>query len=521
MIANPIDISQAFSDSVAEIIAAQESVQFKIKCKVMLPDATEVEILPDDVHQLSVLEYFMGDYCSISNLSLDVSVYLYKLLLDNKQGLHLSLELHYDTNDSIPVEGSPLIIAKEYLAILKEKERPEWTIPEKRLADEEDSSGQETNKVPVQLELIPDYVYKLRKTKINCILNKVTMEDTLLFICHLLGLQSVYIVPPDNEKVYANMVLPPLLDISNVFNYLQDNDGYGVYNDGISHYFQDGTLYIMPMNRNLKDSPNKFKIYNVGENAYPSAHNYHTLKDGELNIVVNSKITTRNDSQGAIENNGNAYIVNNPSKHLDNSGELIDNNLFKTNNAIITNAMRYNDMSGIDTSSFTQTYLKSDNMHQVYSMISETETTVIGMRWVQAVPYMITPIMDISYLFDKGAKVSEIKGWPYRVQYNLAKTRNMDNVTFGCTANIFIGCEDLEDSAKGGDSIIRNGVSTGKEVAMDKGKELAITAAKAYLKTTPIGGAIAAYDTYQTLSKYNSMINNDNWNTRIATRYSG
>ncbi len=455
MIANPLDISQAFSDSVAEIIAAQESVQFKIRCKIMLPDATEVDIIPDDVHQLSVLEYFMGDYCSVSNLSLDISVYLYKLLLDNKQGLRLSLELHYDTNDSIPVEGTPLIIAKDYLAILKEKGRPEWIIPEKRLADdEEDSEGQATNKVPVQLELIPHFVYKLRKTKFNCILNKVTMEDTLLFICHLLGLESVYIVPPDNEKEYVNMVLPPLLDISNVFNYLQDNDGYGVYNDGISHYFQNDTLYIMPMNRNLVTSPNKFKIYNVGENAYPSAHNYHTLKDGELNIVVNSKVTTMNDSQGAIENIGNGYIVNGPAKHLDHSGVLIDNDLFKVDSTIITNVNRYNDMAGIGTASFTQSYLKSDNLHQVYSMIAETEATVIGMRWVQAVPYMITPVMDISYLFDKGKKVSELKGWPFRVQYDLAKTRNMDNVTFGCTASVFIGCEDLDESAKGGAKIV-------------------------------------------------------------------
>lgn len=445
MQSNPQDISDAFTNSVKEIIESQAQVQFDVVCKIMLPTGVEVEILPDNIHLLSVLEYFKGDYCSVSTIDLDIPISIYRIILEHRQGIHMTIEIHYDQDDSLPVLPDQSIIINEYLAVLQEKGNPELIVPEKRLSDPaEDVVGQEEHTLPVTLELIPEHVYSLRKTKLNFILNEATMEDTMIFIAHLFGIAEVYIVPPDNEKVYDNIVIPPLLDISNIFNYLQDNQGYGVYNDGISHYFQAGVLYIMPMNKCLTDSESKMKIYNVGENAYPNMHNYFMMKDDELNVVVNSKIVTANESHKAIENIGNAYIVNKPSTHLDSSGTLVTDDVFQVNNEIVENVMRYNDNAGIGKESFTQSYIKSDNLFDVTSMISETEPTIISMTWVHALPYQILPIMDISYLFDKGDMVTEIKGWVHRVQYNITRTKNMDNVKFGCVSSIFLGCEDFE-----------------------------------------------------------------------------
>lgn len=439
--ANPIDISEVFHEQVSEIINTKASNQYWLESSIMLPDGTTIELSSEYINSLSIHQRFIVNYRDLVEMSVSIPVNIYQDLVKYNQDLVMKIEVYAYEKETIEPEKH--LVTLTYQAIIKRNENPDLSVPQKRIDNTTHLEGREAMLVNIDIELIPELVYHLRKFKINYILNHATMEQSILFICHLLDIKKTYIVPPDNDAEYDNVVIPPLCEISDIFNYLQDTPGYGVYNYGINYYFYNECLYVLPAFQ-TPESIYELNVYNVGKDAYAQSPNYH-IHDGDvLNVVCNSSVKMIKNSQSSVEDLGNAYIVDTPHKHIREAGELIADDLYDVSPELLTNVQRYNDFSGVKPNSFTQTFVRTDNLTKVYTSLLTGEITTLAFSWAHAKPFVINPSTKLSWLYDKDEKINAYKGWVAEINYTFAKINDITKKKFGCVATIVAGFNEFE-----------------------------------------------------------------------------
>jgi hypothetical protein len=402
----------------------------------MLSDNTIIELQPEEVISLAIDQNFYANYKDTVTIDLEVLLETYKLFVQNRQDLRFIITIN--GSDSGGIIRNKHIATLKYYAIIKEQEDPFIKSPEGTLDNKDADNGGVSKTLKISIELIPEYIYKIRKFKFNFILNKATMEDTIMFVASLLGFKEVYIVPPDNTTVYDNVVIPPLLDISNIFLYLQEAAGYGVYNKGINYYISNGILYVFPMYTYDVNGP-QFNIYSVGEGAYGGATNYHMETTYGVEVVNNTGLNVVHKTQSNVENVGNSYIVNTPHKYIDECGKLYIDNVFIANEKFITNITLYDNISGISKESFTQRYVTTDNLFDVTSALYTNLIFNAAFRWPFALPFVVKPNSGVNLLFDSDKQSKKYSGWCSSISYTFTKVKTSNPKSFACSALVGIG----------------------------------------------------------------------------------
>jgi len=432
----PVNISKSFHNTIEDILNYKKDNILTLKCSIFLSTKDIIEFTPKEIVKMDIIQDFYGSIADNIDITLNMGIEKYKQLVLNRQNLVVKIDIIKSnaTGEDINDYHKSL----KYIGIVKEFQKPSMYGPEETLNVILEQQSTEYKTIELELELIPEIVYKLRKTKFNFILNEATMEDTILFISDLLGFKKIYFIPPDNTTVYTNVVVPPLLEPSDIFDYLQDHPAYGIYDKGINYYIHDNILYIYPLVNNLNNTP-KCNIYSIGEGAYGGSTNFFKLVNNDLSIITNNKVTIKTPSQSSVENNGNSFIVDTPKKHIDNSGKVISNNLFNVNREFVTNVSLADDNSGLLTKAFTQSFIKTDNINSIYSSLYNNLYMTAGIVWVFASPFLIYPHSNIKYVYEDGEHIKEFKGWVLSAQYTIAKTNSMNKDTFACKANIITG----------------------------------------------------------------------------------
>lgn len=434
-------VSTVFMENMQNIVDSRESMSYVISCKFKIDNTIEVDIPPFDLKELSILQDFYNNYRDVINLKVDLNDKEFNLVKKNRQGVRVSISYFEHVPESQPV----LVVTKKYLAILKDQEDNSLTEASGNVVEEEED-GDATNQRTVDFELIDPLIYAARKKETNFILNNVTVEETLLFLAKLFGFKKVHITTPDNETRYTNMVIPPVKGLEEILDYLQGYAAYGVYSDGINHYIQDSILYIFPLCRNNPDGF-KFNVYNAGDSVLAGADNYHRLngpggKEG-IDIVLSSKVEVVSMSQAAVENIGNAYIVNTPKKHFEGSGAVIADDTYDIPDDFLTNIVGIDTVSGASKDAYRQNYVVTDNLFNLYSDLSAVETVKIRCNWQHAYPFVITPTVSVGYCVDVNGIITRHPGWCDVIAYTFARANSVAGKTFDCNVSLCLSIKKI------------------------------------------------------------------------------
>jgi hypothetical protein len=173
-----------------------------------------------------------------------------------------------------------------------------------------DSIGPDSALASCVVKLIDPIVYRIRKKQFNFIARSATVSDAIRFALMELGVRTVFMVPPDNNKTYTNFIVPPAHDISSFINYLQNAPRYGVYFRGISYYYSNGTMYVYPMHDTEPEHGFTTHLYNAGTRDLLGLPRYHRYDNSmNLHVLVPGDIDHDAIAQREIENSASGRIL--------------------------------------------------------------------------------------------------------------------------------------------------------------------------------------------------------------------
>lgn len=427
--------NKTIKSRIHDILNNEEDNLLTVDISIKLSNGVVINVPPEHIVLLDIHQDFYNAYMDFTDLKIELELAEFISLMDNKQDITVSISLSKFIKNTL---AKPVVFSiVEYIGIIKDMGDLSAKASKSELEKRSTISGKETATLPLSMQLIPKIAYKLRKKKFNFILGNATVFDAIVTTSYILGLNDAYIETPDNNKQYTQIVVPPLFDISNVFDYLQNSEAYGVYDYGINYYYMIDTLYICGMFKNHRG--NRIDIYTAGEDTYAGNTIYHKVDGNKMEIVLSGAIDNTKKSHDIQENIGTSLIQHSVANSVHELGELVSDGEFEINNKLLSNLSLFDDDAGVIKESWNQTYLIGDNTNKLTSALFMSRMEYLSAKWEFAVPFAFSPVSNISYMYDAGVKIATRSAWCKQITYRISKANTSSHKTFGCTASLEIG----------------------------------------------------------------------------------
>lgn len=410
-----------------------------IDCIIYSPDNPEVKLKVRYFNEWNIVQKFDADYTDTSTMNVSLHTDELIPLLQNTQNLRCAV-LIYETDTTkftrittkAPTKFNFRVIIANSQDLLKAFGKYEIFPGENGRIVE----SQHSRTFDVEFQFIDDEVYHIRHKQFNGMVKNVTMEDTIYYVANLLGIKKISLVPPDNTRKYSTVSLPPMLDISTVFDFLQTR--YGIYSKGLYYYITNGTLVIYPGYETNPKTDQIVNIYNVPEDTYLGSDGYHYIDEYKnLHIVSNTKSATHNLSEGGVENKGNVKIALRTDMSLDHIRSVQgDKGTFNSQKALSCGLTSQRSM--VADAKNTKYETSSNNAFQMTSELTQLDCVLLGTGWNQAVIGKIAPGQKIVYHYDDQSVYKTKTGIVERLEYVIASNTQLQDYIYTCTAALII-----------------------------------------------------------------------------------
>lgn len=370
------------------------------------------ELQVNEIKLFEIEQDFNDKYTDNVSLIVDMTVHQLMELINDFKELKVDIQFYPCSNTSQNYYSKP-VFTKRYRAIFKNKTELLKCIPKESLIPKDpgsSSQGQSELFITTEFQLIEDDIHRLRNRSINYIFRNCTVRDMILNTCSLFGIKKISMVPPDNNTVYENVIIPPLLSFDKVFKFI--NDYFGVYNSGYSFYYSDGIMYIYPAYDSKPKNEKVVHVYNGGEGMYPGMESYHGIdEDGNYHIVTNSRIDYVNLQDKVAENIGTHFIGYDVDHVIDHTatvknGEGEINSRSGVGRLIATRLKTYMQASGTDDVGMEFNLYRPEyifdwnNKYHIPSLLSSYRGSLLGFKWECAFPGTFKPGYRMYYHSD-------------------------------------------------------------------------------------------------------------------------
>lgn len=426
-------LSKALNDSVLKILDANLDGLYDITMTFFSSENREFVYKVDYFQSIGINQNFMRHYTDVITLEIRFRPEEYLRILQNAKGLRCRIEFR-SVNRSTQKVGKPVFELNQ-MVIIKEKSDVLKRVAKGDLVPTVDAPQLEahlSNYITVEVDLIDDIVYSMRKQKTNFIARKTTVEDVLILIAELFGISSVYIVPPSNTKVYENFVIPPMLSLGDILTYIQNHDAMGIYDYDVGYYITSGVLYIYPLLDTDPKSKSTVHIYNVGAGTYSGCDSYHRFDKSDIHLISNVGAEDLELIYEGLENTGNSFIIQPPEKLLDNWRTMGSRSFTINKDNLVTINLEVPD--GITSDVYSPVFKRSDNMHKLRTELAANYITLVNIGWDHAVPMLIKPGGRIEYHYDGDGKYITRSGLCNGVVYEFKPIASLGKKLYACSA---------------------------------------------------------------------------------------
>lgn len=197
------------------------------------------------------VEINLNDYVfPLISLRLDLpSKYIPRIQFDDD--LEIKFELLYNSITEIDTAAMYETLWNINLKKIKQESSP--IITDDLLYEE---NIQYIRLYPLELKMIPKECLEVNKQIFSGVYGNCTISQLLTLITEKLN-NKVYIHPPENLKLYDQVIFPPC----NIFYAIEYLDQYyGIYDRGLKMFYGFNQSVILPINYNLDTGTNKVKI---------------------------------------------------------------------------------------------------------------------------------------------------------------------------------------------------------------------------------------------------------------------
>ncbi len=417
-----------YADAIAAMIDRHDTAM-RIDIKLFVFDRI-IEIPPDALVGMTIRESYMTAHRASIHVELQLTPKQVILLYKTHQDLKANVSAWFADNTAKTrlFEHNYVVLLQDYRDVDKMLSRTDTLSLD---------NSEQAGLIDITLELIPEFLYHLKRSKINCILRNVTMYDTLMAICSMYGYEQVHIAPPDNTVVYTNMIIPALSSVDDVFDFLQSSPNYhGVYDAGMGYFCYSDTMYIYPRFANM-DTQVAARFFNAGEYSYPDTTSTHHIHDMMLDIAITSKVMIKDMSTRLVENVATAFSITNSDRLLDGI-TYMEKGIPTLRHGIVEVLAVQDKRLAASVGAFNQSHVKTRNTSECRSRLYANFEYSAEFLWSDAVPYLLDPSMRIAYVVDSenGARASS--GVVSTITYVFRRTTAVENDIFSCSAKVVL-----------------------------------------------------------------------------------
>jgi hypothetical protein len=270
----------------------------------------------------------------------------------------------------------------------------------------------------------------------HSILRYVDMDTTIRYVTDMMGVTKTAIFPADNKKNYENMIIPPMLDITDMFDFLQNGSGKGVYNKGLGYYFTRGVMYIYPLYETEVSSPKVVNIYHTTRNLHQGMYTYHRIDGDNIHILNNQEVEYKDYTEEGLENAASDIIMAKGEQMIDKWRSVVEGRKFnipETNTELVSATTK----KGVVDDVFTPKYaLSKENPYQIREEILREQIAKVTTSWPNALPFTFKPGWKVCYHTDAAAGYRKQNGIPANVIYTIDKIGRPDsseNYLYACS----------------------------------------------------------------------------------------
>lgn len=419
----------------SKILDAADHTQFVAKCMIYSPTNPDVIINVDYFNAVEIKQRFSISYTDEILMHLTIPIANVITILQNAQDLRLALNLKQVYHTTTKVIDNAVPIQLNYRVIISNADELLKQFTKNEVAVTKDTGRLESvhgRLHDLTLQLMEQDIYEIRHKQFNGLLKNVTLKDAIHYSANMLGIKNISMVEPDNTRVYASLSLPPMLDISNVFDFLQER--YGIYSKGLVYYYTNKTLYLYPGYETSPVTETVVNIYNVPENSYPGGRGYHYFDENKnLHILCNHKVQAKNLAAQSVENKGNYKIALRTDMTLDHVRSVQgDKGTFQKNNALSCGTTSNRGMVADVKNARYET--SSNNAFQMASDLVKMDCILLLSGWSKALPNLIKPGTKVIYHYEEMDVYTTRTGLIEELDYSIRQQDRSSDYTYMCTA---------------------------------------------------------------------------------------
>lgn len=396
-------ISETLKRTIEDILKKVKSGYFTLDCVFYSPLNQTVKVTPRYVNSVVHNQRFTENFTDEIQLTVELMAQEAITLLSNYQNLLCTLTYtRLDHRELQPIPDEPQIILTYRVAIANAGDLLKQYTKSAILPSENGFTPESVHSrtISLNVQLIEKDVYDLRKKQVNGLLRNVTVEQAIYFVLNSLGIKNIRMVPPHNKKVWSKIDIPPMQDITTVFDFLQKN--YGVYSKGLAYYYTQGIFYLYPAYETSSDKRIQKEvthIYNVPSTSYAGMHGYHFVDGDVTHLVNNADVSTRDMATVGAELFGNYRLTMRTDTSLDlgrkvsgKSGKFSDDNVLGCGSRANRGMVNQSQGARYETA--------SNNAYVMASEMAEYDCTLAASSWQMAELYSLKPGERVYYHFD-------------------------------------------------------------------------------------------------------------------------
>lgn len=430
----------------------------------------DFELTPTEVTRINIMQNFEETYGDEISMICTFTPEQLLTMLDNYRNLNCTVIIREQNPTSFFINYSEPILERTYKAVFKDKElrkrlSKKALVPDTEL--EKNGEQQDQSFSNIEIQLVEEGAYLLRKKKFNFQARDVTVRDTICYLAQCCDIKKISIIDPDNTVKYKNMVIPPQQTFTSCMNFLQDY--YGIYEKGLGYYYTDEVLYVYPIYETKPTTPESAHLYYAGAGSSSGSKIFHAFSDKVCHIVISSTPVVQDLVDGGVENFGNTIMFQHADRIIDLASTIGEGN--DSTNARMglgkidlkeSNTSLYgfkDDNFGMMDEVYTQMYQFDDsNQYKYRSKMNAYRRSLVGVQWKVGQPFIFKPGYLLHWHFDgedtsrraQGSLVgnsSEYQtrsGVCQRVTYDLRPTKSKEgnnNYMYTCNADVVLSIE--------------------------------------------------------------------------------
>ena len=441
------DLSDALKKEVEKIIKKidKESTVSNITMTFTSPKFPEYKVyLCREIQTVKIEQDFVTNITDKITATLSMERDPYIGMLYMRKNMFCQLEITFfkpsEVADNTQYKRKPDISKKYKVNVVQfedlfKKMSTEQLFPDKRR--ENDSDRKE---FMMTVEMMEEDVYKARKQNLYFTGRDTTMYDMMRYCVNYFGYKKAYLAKPDNTKKYSNFVIPPSRYVEDIFWYLQNGEGFGIYKDGLISYITEGAWYVYPR---YGEPVNKkpIDVYITGNNKYTGLNQNHCQMDGKTKILSQSDLNEINWTNLGSENESTAVVAQMSDLMIDASRTLVNDKKCNLERRCHTPTVVPPDVMDYDNFIRIKHVKSHANLYKLDSDARAMQGRTLEFPWHHAIPWTFHPATIVTVYYDDKGKLEKHIGIAEKIGYLYKKDESSRILPlFTCEAEVTVYC---------------------------------------------------------------------------------